>query len=153
MAICKKCGYNMSEGSSFCPLCGTKVQEKKPLNFDSNIATKSYSLVYTNQNTNTDTIIDEEAKKDKEDLVRREVYQGEVRKCPNCGEVLDSFETKCSSCGYEIRNISANHSVKELSDKIQQLELKRTKKNKDQINEQIANTIKSFLFQTQKKIL
>ena len=144
MAICKKCGYKMSEGSSFCPLCGTKVQEKTDLDFDSNVSTKSYNLVYTNKNTNSGNKIDEKAKMDEDSLGRKEVYQGEVRKCPNCGEVLETFETKCSACGYEIRNISANQSIKELSNKIEQLEQKRTRGNKHQIDEQIANTIKSF---------
>lgn len=133
----------MSEDSSFCPMCGTKTQKSK-LGFDENVTTKSYNfdkIKPVSNNEKSQKIISE---KENYDKARKEVYQGEVRKCPNCGEVLGSFETKCSSCGYEIRNISANQSVKELSELIQQLELKRTKKNKEQINEQIANTIKSF---------
>ena len=143
LEICKKCGYRMSEDAIFCPMCGTKTSKSK-LGFDEKVATKSYNFNKTKPNSNDEKSQKLISEKENSDKARKEVYQGEVRKCPNCGEVLGSFETKCSSCGYEIRNISANQSVKELSELIQQLELKRTKKNKEQINEQIANTIKSF---------
>ena len=46
---------------------------------------------------------------------RKTVYDGEVHKCPNCGEVLDSFVTTCPSCGYELRGAKANTSVKEFA--------------------------------------
>lgn len=34
---------------------------------------------------------------------RKVYYEGDIYKCPNCGETLDSFVGKCPSCGYEIR--------------------------------------------------
>lgn len=46
---------------------------------------------------------------------RKTVYDGEVHKCPNCGEVLDSFAVKCPSCGYEFRGAKASSSVKEFA--------------------------------------
>ena len=42
-------------------------------------------------------------KSDSNKNARKVVFSGEVHKCPNCGEVLKAFETKCSSCGYELR--------------------------------------------------
>ena len=46
---------------------------------------------------------------------RKSVYDGELHKCPNCGEVLNSFVTNCPSCDYEIRGISASSAVKEFA--------------------------------------
>lgn len=37
---------------------------------------------------------------------RESVYEGNVHKCPNCGEVLDSITAICPACNYEIRRNS-----------------------------------------------
>lgn len=42
---------------------------------------------------------------------RKITYEGEIRKCPNCGEVLKSFEVACPSCGYELRGVKTSESV------------------------------------------
>lgn len=49
---------------------------------------------------------------------RKTVYEGEIRKCPNCGEVLNAFHVNCPSCGYEVRNASVSVSVKEFASQI-----------------------------------
>lgn len=51
---------------------------------------------------------------------RKTVYDGELHKCPNCGELLKSFEIKCNVCGYELRNARAISSVKEFELKFEQ---------------------------------
>lgn len=43
--------------------------------------------------------------------VRKTVYDGNVHKCPNCGEVITAFTSVCPTCGYEIRGKSAVASV------------------------------------------
>ena len=53
---------------------------------------------------------------------RKTVYEGELHKCPNCGELLDSFVTICPTCGYEIRGAKAANSVRELAAKLEQIE-------------------------------
>lgn len=53
---------------------------------------------------------------------RKESFDGEIKKCPYCGEILKSFETNCPTCGLELRNVSVANSVKELSNKIQLIE-------------------------------
>lgn len=35
---------------------------------------------------------------------RKIVYAGEIHKCPNCGEVINSFVSICPSCGFEINS-------------------------------------------------
>ncbi len=49
---------------------------------------------------------------------RKAVYEGEVHKCPNCGEVLESFASNCPSCGYELRGSGTTNAVKEFAAKI-----------------------------------
>jgi len=50
---------------------------------------------------------------------RKTVYDGELHKCPNCGELLNSFVTNCPTCGYELRSIKTNSPVNELAKKIE----------------------------------
>ena len=36
---------------------------------------------------------------------------GDIRKCPACGALAESFATKCSDCGTEFRNIQASQNI------------------------------------------
>lgn len=49
---------------------------------------------------------------------RKTKFEGEVYKCPQCGEVLDAFQTLCPSCGHEIRGASAALSVREFASQL-----------------------------------
>ena len=40
--------------------------------------------------------------------------EGQVFKCPSCGETVDSFVTNCFSCGHEFRGSENRSKVKEL---------------------------------------
>ncbi len=46
------------------------------------------------------------------------VYEGEIHKCPNCGEVLGTFVVVCPTCGYELRGTSNSDFVREFAAKI-----------------------------------
>lgn len=59
---------------------------------------------------------------------RKTVYEGNIHKCPNCGEALNSFVTNCPLCGHEIRDSLGVSSVKQLAMKLEQLEAKRPPK-------------------------
>jgi hypothetical protein len=50
---------------------------------------------------------------------------GDVRKCPSCGAISQSFSTKCSDCGNEFRNIEASQSIIKFFDKLNEIELNR----------------------------
>ena len=39
---------------------------------------------------------------------------GDVKKCPACGAMVQSFQTKCSDCGHEFTNLDANVSIQKL---------------------------------------
>lgn len=65
----------------------------------------------------------------KEGRTQREtVYEGNLHKCPNCGEILKSFTTNCPACGHEIRSGRTTNSVRELSQKLERLEAMRPPK-------------------------
>lgn len=53
---------------------------------------------------------------------RKTVYDGELHKCPNCGEQLDSFVTACPACGYELRGAKGTSVVNELAQKLERTE-------------------------------
>ncbi len=68
---------------------------------------------------------------------RKTVYEGNLHKCPNCGEVLNSFVTNCPTCGHEIRDAQGVSSVRQLAIKLEQLESKRPPKKGTNIFAQI----------------
>jgi len=39
---------------------------------------------------------------------------GDIKKCPACGVIAETFATKCSNCGTEFRNVEASASIKRL---------------------------------------
>lgn len=53
---------------------------------------------------------------------------GDIRKCPSCGAMLQSFQTKCDECGYEFRNVGAVNSSQKLFDLLQAAELRKSEK-------------------------
>lgn len=44
---------------------------------------------------------------------------GDVKKCPACGAIVQSYQGVCSECGYAFEGTDANSSVKELSSLLQ----------------------------------
>ena len=53
------------------------------------------------------------------DTERKTVFDGEIHKCPYCGEVLKSFETVCPTCKFEIRGAKGSSAVKDLAEKLE----------------------------------
>lgn len=44
--------------------------------------------------------------------------KAKVRKCPNCGESLNSFDPKCPTCGYEIQDASNTDAMNRFQDEL-----------------------------------
>lgn len=97
---------------------------------------------------------------------RHTQYDGVIHKCPNCGEILNSFTSNCPSCGYELRDVSATSSVKQLSNKLEEIESKRVyRKPKNlysvlygtqqmtEVDEQKINLIRNFAIPNTKEDL
>lgn len=88
---------------------------------------------------------------------RKTAYDGEIHKCPNCGEIVEAFTGTCSSCGYELRDTKPSHSILEFVTKLESIELQRektatpfsfskffTEESISSTNEQKINLIRSF---------
>lgn len=60
-----------------------------------------------------------------ENAQRKQEFTGKLYKCPNCGEVLKSFELNCPACGYELRGAKATSAVKEFALKLEAIESRR----------------------------
>ncbi len=79
------------------------------------------------------------------DSTRKTVYDGEIHKCPNCGEVLKYTAMVCPACNYELRGTNSSTSIKNL-----ELKLERATSEKQRIliikNYPIPNT-KEDLFE------
>lgn len=76
---------------------------------------------------------------------------GDVRKCPACGAIVESFTIKCADCGYEFRNVTTTvSSVQILHKKIHALEESRKYGLSDgigftnKVDRQIAALIQMF---------
>ena len=106
---CKNCGEKLMPNSKFCNYCGTPTDNIK----------------------NEEKVIEEKKKEtNREELAERKIiYDGKIHKCPNCGEVLDSFITNCPVCGYELRDSKNSSAIEELSRKLEEIEEKRDKTN------------------------
>lgn len=51
---------------------------------------------------------------------------GDVKKCPACGAIVESFSTRCSDCGHSFDGIKANVSVNKLFEKLVEVENSRS---------------------------
>ena len=51
---------------------------------------------------------------------------GDVRKCPSCGAILQSFQTICPDCGHEFSGVDAVKSAQKLFDSLQAAELRKS---------------------------
>lgn len=53
---------------------------------------------------------------------RKTVYEGEIHKCPNCGEVINSFVSICPACGFELNNKRVNSVLQDFIREINECE-------------------------------
>lgn len=105
--FCQYCGTKLDIGARFCKSCGKPIEQSG-----------SSAAGCTPPQT-------EETFSHKQHTERKTVYEGQLHKCPNCGELLDSFRSHCPSCGYEIRDALSSSSVRELAQKLERIEAER----------------------------
>ena len=53
---------------------------------------------------------------------RKVVFEGDIHKCPNCGEVLSSFVLNCPTCGHEIRGVATSKAIREFTMRLDKAE-------------------------------
>ena len=76
---------------------------------------------------------------------RRTTYAGEVKKCPNCGEIItDSFSVTCKACGYDFKNVNISNAINEFKRGLDQIENNKSTDNVNTIRLKKANYIKSY---------
>lgn len=139
---CSNCGEKLVYGSKFCNSCGTKVGV---------VSADTTDVIKSEDVENNERVISEDITE------RKNVYEGKLHKCPNCGDIIDAYETICESCGYEIRGRKATSSVRELQLKLEELHAKRPQKKMKSIfgqvlsggqlsstDEEIVSLIKNF---------
>ena len=68
--------------------------------------------------------MEEESSKTKESATKSDKF-GDVKKCPACGSMVQSFQTKCSDCGHEHRGIEASNSIRAISEKLDKIDNER----------------------------
>lgn len=71
---------------------------------------------------------------------RKTVYDGEIHKCPNCGNLLDAFDLNCKICGYELRGNSGSSVVQNFAIEINRLQ----NEGGENPNKRIATYISTF---------
>lgn len=75
---------------------------------------------------------------------------GDIRKCPACGAIVQSFATKCSDCGTEFRNVEASRNITKFFEKLDELESNRkenfSSNQKQESNISFGTIIKWFFF-------
>ena len=91
----------------FCPFCGTKLDDGAM--FCKNCGKAVATNVKEAENAKGDDPIDENRTE------RKTIYEGDIHKCPLCGEILNSFVLTCPSCGYDIRGKKSSDSVHEFA--------------------------------------
>ena len=85
---------------------------------------------------------------------------GDVKKCPACGAMVQSYQGSCPECGYAFENLEANSSSQRLSDAIDKVILENNKLVKQkgvdldaEKRRRIDNVIKNFPVPTTKSDL
>ena len=68
---------------------------------------------------------------------------GDIKKCPACGAMLQSFQTKCDDCGHEFRNIDAVGSAQKLFDLLQAVTIRNSQSISD-LEKQKAQRLESL---------
>ena len=91
--FCSSCGKQINDGVKFCKFCGA-------------------AQVIDNQ-----TIVNEPPPIPT--AQKQTLKEGQIHKCPYCGEILPFDAIACPSCGREIRNKKSLESISDLVNKIQ----------------------------------
>lgn len=98
--FCSYCGTKLDEGARFCKDCGEAI---------------AMGVQQTCSAKREEPIPEKLSE-------RKAVYEGYIHKCPNCGDIIDAYETVCSACGYEIRGRHTTSVVHELSLKLEKMD-------------------------------
>ena len=88
MPFCKKCGNKLDDQTAFCPKCGTAHEWGGTAN------------------------------KPEEYAKREQVFVGKIRKCPQCGAVLNTDAVTCPECGFDLGVKNVGNAVIEFQNQL-----------------------------------
>ena len=120
MPFCMNCGRQIDSDSRFCSNCGAQVpvQSAEPSATSSITPMSSNYTPTTNQYVDSQTsLVKQAAETSKSE--RKTEYEGNLRKCPNCGSLVKAFSAACEFCGHEFRNATSSSMVEEFEAKFQ----------------------------------
>lgn len=60
---------------------------------------------------------------------RTQEFVGTIRKCPNCGGIVEAFQIRCSSCGFEFNNVRSSNAVEEFFRHIENFDAEQAEKD------------------------
>ena len=129
MRFCIHCGKELPEGVKFCVHCGAPVES-----FDEESDQKTIDEDFfeeQHEEMEASSIVWAEESEIEENEPKK---HGTIRKCPNCGEVIEAFVGECPSCGYEFRETGVASSVQKFAAELSQADT----------DEQRAVIIRSF---------
>lgn len=72
---------------------------------------------------------------------RQQEYVGTIRKCPNCGAIVEAFQTRCSLCGFELNNIKSNNAVEEFFRKLENFDAEQVETDKEGYEQKVSDDI------------
>lgn len=110
MNFCPYCGTKLYDGARFCKNCGKSMIQNQQ---GTEATAFSEPPKIDTQQTKAEPVKEDTRAK------RKTVYDGELHKCPNCGELLKSFTTVCPTCAYELRGVTTNSPVEALAKKVE----------------------------------
>ena len=138
--FCSNCGEKLVATAKFCNACGTRVATTTPPPADPKEEVKPVTppLIVTpppvqapitpppiRENTAPPPIPNpESAPKPAPKKERTTVYDGEIHKCPNCGEVIHSFVTNCPACGFELNRKQVSPVLQKFIDRVDECDKK-----------------------------
>lgn len=94
MPFCKKCGNKLDDQTAFCPKCGTANEWAGSVNNSGEYAK------------------------------REQVFVGKIRKCPQCGAVLNTDAVTCPECGFDLGVKNVGNAVIEFQNQLRDLDEK-----------------------------
>ena len=187
MKFCPECGTKLDPGAKFCKGCGTALNKHTVPNVAPPVVNeapppppkgeekkaeppyrKAESLkkeAPAAEPVKKETTHQQKVFADEPIRERRTVYEGEIHKCPSCGEVLASFVANCPACGHEFRGAKNSTSVREFASKLEEIErtrpakksgLKKALENQTEVSEtdlRKISLIRSFVIPNTKEDL
>lgn len=145
--FCSYCGSELDTGARFCKICGEVVEQPVTSSESNTGARLEHESDPCKPNSKSASYSQRDTTANEPNTERRTYYAGEILKCPNCGEVIESFVATCPACGYELRNVKVSKSISEFAKQLKQIESQRTDRKNNHISktdEQVISLITSF---------